>query len=273
MTIDEPVHLPAPTVWPMVTAFGLTLLFAGLVTHVAVSVVGFLLMARGAAGWWRTVLPHEQHDIVSVPRTESWHAVQVSPRRVEHLRPGTAGHRVRVPAEIHPYSSGLKGGAVGAVAMALVAVTYGVTAYGSVWYVINLLAAGVVPSLAAASTEQLRAFSALGFGVGLVLHAMLSSLVGLLYAVLLPMFPRRAGLWSGLVTPIVWSGLVSASLDVVNPTLNQRIDWTWFVASQIAFGLTCGYVVARTAKIETRQSWSFESRAGLEGRRREADEP
>ena len=40
------------------------------------------------------------------------------------------------------------------------------------------------------------------------MHLTILSLVGLLYAVLLPMFPRRAGLWSGLVTPILWSGIV-----------------------------------------------------------------
>jgi flagellar biosynthesis protein FliR len=81
------------------------------------------------------------------------------------------------------------------------------------------------------------------------------------------MFPRRAGVWSGLVTPVLWSGLIKASLDVVNPTLNTHIDWTWFVASQIAFGLACGFVVAHTASIETMQTWSWENRAGLEGRR------
>ena len=35
------IQLPAPTFWPMVLAFGITLLLAGIVTHWAVSVVGF----------------------------------------------------------------------------------------------------------------------------------------------------------------------------------------------------------------------------------------
>jgi hypothetical protein len=196
----------------------------------------------------------------------------MSPRIVEYLALGEGEHRVRIPAQIHPYSAGLKGGAAGAVAMAIVAVTYGVIAHHSVWYVVNLLAAGVVPSLASADLERLRAFSAIGLAAASVLHVLLSALVGVLYAVLLPMFPRRAGLWSGLVTPGLWSGLVSASLDVVNPTLNSRINWTWFVASQIAFGLTCAFVVGRTHRIETMQSWSLESRVGLEGQRIDHDE-
>jgi hypothetical protein len=263
----EAIRMPSPSVWPMITAFGLTLLFAGLVTHAAVSIVGLVLALRGAAGWWTDVLPHERHHEVAVSAQEAWPHIPVSRLRVEYLTAGQEDHRVRIPAEIHPYSSGLRGGAVGAVAMAIVAVTYGVIGHGSVWYVVNLLAAGVVPSLAAADMEQLRAFSSIGLVVGTVMHATISALVGVLYAVLLPMFPHRAGLWSGLVTPILWSGLIKASLDVVNPTLNTHIDWTWFVASQIAFGLACGFVVAHSASIETRQSWSWENRAGLEGPR------
>jgi hypothetical protein len=251
----------------MVTALGLVLVVAGLITHPVVTVAGLAVLARGAAGWWSDVLPVERHHEIAIAGVDVIPTVHVSQRAVEHLAAGTSGHRVRIPAEIHPYSSGLQGGMIGAIAMAIVAVAYGVVAQRSVWYVVNLLAAGIVPSLASASLDELRAFSAVGLAVGSVMHVVLSTLVGLLYAVLLPMFPRRAGLWSGLVTPIVWSGLVMASLDVVNPTLNRRIDWTWFVVSQIAFGLTCGFVVARTEKIETMQAWSWESRAGLEGRR------
>lgn len=268
---ERSIVLPASTVWPLVAAFGLTLAASGVVTHVAVSVAGLVILLRGAIGWWQDVLPIERHETVAV-REEDIAFVQTSGRTVEHLIVGKSDHRVRIPAEIHPYSAGLKGGAVGAMAMAVVAVTYGVISQHSVWYVINLLAAGIVPSLAAANLDRLRAFSAIGLAVGFILHAILSTLVGLLYAVLLPMFPRRAGLWSGLITPILWSMLVGAALDVVNPTLNRRIDWTWFVMSQLAFGLTCGFVVARTHQIETMQSWSWASRAGLEGRRAGEDE-
>src|SRR5262249_22001510 len=168
---------------------------------------------------------------------------------------GEAGPRVRVPAAFHPYSSGVRGGVVGAVAMAVVATTYGLIAQRSLWYAVNLLSAGIVPSLAHAPIDALRAFSLPGLLVGVVAHLVLSVLVGVLYAVLLPMFPRRAGYWSALATPIVWSGLVMATLDVINPTLNSRIDWRWFVLSQVAFGMTCGYVVAQSNRISTVQAW------------------
>jgi len=47
---SDGIELPAPTVWPMVAALGVTLLCGGLVTQVIVSIVG-LLLALIAAAW------------------------------------------------------------------------------------------------------------------------------------------------------------------------------------------------------------------------------
>ena len=58
------VALPAPTAWPLVLAFGLALLFAGLLTSVTVSALGAILTVAGCMGWFRQVLPHEQHETV-----------------------------------------------------------------------------------------------------------------------------------------------------------------------------------------------------------------
>ena len=97
------------------------------------------------------------------------------------------------------------------------------------------------------------------------LHGTISILVGLLYAVSLPMFPRGASWRSGLLTPLLWSGLVASTLGLINPTLNERINWTWFIGSQIAFGLAASQVIARTAKIATMQSLPLAQRLELEG--------
>jgi hypothetical protein len=267
---EEPVPgsipLPAPTVWPFVTALGLALLAAGLVTQAVISLVGLVLAVRGAVGWFREVLPVEQHESLRVrPMSQRAGAITPAPRAVAQLTPGVAGHRVRVPAEIHPYSSGIKGGIVGGFAMAIVACVYGVIAYGSLWYPINLLAAAAVPSLAEADLPQLTAFNASGFIVALISHGVFSVLVGLLFAVLLPMLPsRRAAFWGSLVSPLMWSGLIWATLRLINPALNARIDWIWFVASQIAFGMTTGYVVHHAEMVETMQTWPLAARAGLE---------
>ena len=263
--VPETIAMPAPTVWPLVTALGITLGCAGLVTHMAVSVVGLALFLRGLVGWWRDVLPVEKHEAVSVPPPEQRAApVQTRLHTVAHLRLGERGHRVRIPAEIHPYSSGLKGGIVGGIAMAIVAVAYGIIAHGSPWYPINLLAAVALPMSSQISLEELKAFHALALVVALISHAVISLLVGLLYAAMLPMLPRHPAFWGGLMTPLVWTGLIWTTLDVINPLLNQRIDWRWFIASQVAFGMTGGFVIARSERIETMQTWPMAARAGLE---------
>jgi hypothetical protein len=260
------IEMPAPTIWPMITALGITLLCAGLVTHVAVSVVGLILALRGAAGWFREVLPAERHELALMrPPAQRAQPVKISPRTTTHLRAGEAGHRVRIPAEIHPYSSGIKGGLLGGAMMAIVACAYGLIAYHSMWYPINLLAAAALPSMTHADLAQLKVFDGAAFLVALFIHGAISILVGLLFAVLLPMFPsRRAAFWGSLTSPLIWSALAWATLRLVNPALDARIDWAWFVASQVVYGLVAGYVVHHTKTVETMQTWPLAARAGLE---------
>jgi hypothetical protein len=51
---------------------------------------------------------------------------------------------------------------------------------------------------------------------------------------------------------------------LINPFLAQRIDWWWFVVSQVTFGLVAGWVVAQQAHIYTEQYLPFAARMGLE---------
>src|SRR4029434_3992926 len=89
------IELPAPTAWPMITALGITMLCAWLVTQRALSVVGVILALRGAVGWFREVLPVERHELARVrPPAERAQSVKISPRTTTHLRAGEAGHRV-----------------------------------------------------------------------------------------------------------------------------------------------------------------------------------
>jgi hypothetical protein len=69
----------------------------------------------------------------------------------------------------------------------------------------------------------------------------------MLNAVLLPMLPRRYLLW-GLRR--------SAS--------HARIDWVWFIISQMAFGLTSGFNVAHAQPMATMQTWPLATRASVE---------
>ena len=80
---DSTVTLPAPTAWPIVLAFGVTLLFAGLITSLSVMILGAILAVSGCVGWFLDVFPHEKHvqipdaggttlDHYTTPRSRGW---------------------------------------------------------------------------------------------------------------------------------------------------------------------------------------------------------
>ena len=255
---------PAPTPWPFVTSFGLALLFAGLVTSLAVSVVGLVVILFGAVGWFRDVLPVPKEELVAIAPTPALVFVR-STRRVAHLQAGAEGHRVYIPITVHPYSAGLLGGALGGVGMAIIACLYGLIAQGSLWYPVNLLAAAALPSLAEAGPAELKAFHVSGFVIALLIHGIISLLVGLLYAAILPMMPSRfTAFWGSFLAPVLWTALVASTLHLTNPALNAKIAWGWFIASQVAFGLITGFIVAHSKEVETAQSWPLAARAGVE---------
>jgi len=256
------IKLPAPTAWPFVLAFGLALVFAGLLTSASVSALGAALSVVGSVGWFLQVLPHEQHETVR-PVAEVARIV-TERRAVARLEIVPEMHRARIPIEIYPISAGVKGGLAGSVAMAVLAALYGVVAHGSIWYPINLLAAVVYAQPFELSMQQLTSFHAPLLLVATLLHLVTSLLVGLLYGVMLPMFPRRPIFLGGFIAPILWTGLLHSILGIVNPLLNQRIDWTWFVISQIGFGVVAGLVVVQQERVQTRQNMPFAVRAGIE---------
>ena len=263
--VEEGIGLPAPTAWPMFFGLGLALLFAGLVTHEIVSYVGAVLFIRGAVGGWLDVLPEEGHEIVPLQSAaDRPPPIQPQTAAVEHLRAGEGQHRLRLPVEMQPYSSGLRGGAAGAVAMAVIAMFYGLIAEGSIWYPINLLASATLPSMNLANAEQLRSFDAAALGVASFMHAGLSLLVGLVYAALLPTLPGRSWLWGGCIAPLAWSAVAWVSLGVVAPALNDHIQWGWFIASQAAFGLVAGWVIGRVEPVAILQRLPLAAKAGLE---------
>jgi hypothetical protein len=260
------VQMPASAGWPLVAAFGLSLAWAGLLTHWMVSALGAACLVSGLVGWFREVLPHEAHEPVPV---EPEPAAAVTPglppkRGVRHLEVGEQGHRARLPLEIYPYSAGIVGGLAGGVAMAAFAILYGIVGHRSIWYPINLLAAAGSATISSMSQDQLLAFNAWGLVLATIFHGIGSALIGLLYGITLPMFPRRPLLLGGILAPLFWSGILHAGLDIINPALEARIDWPWFMAAQFAFGLVAGSVVARRTRISTMQHLPFALRAGIE---------
>ena len=256
------IEVPASTAWPLVLAFGFTLVFAGLLTSASVSALGVVLAAAGCVGWFREVFPHEHEETVSVVFEE--YRIATERRTVERVP--VAPHLVRawLPLKTYPISAGIKGGMAGGVAMTVLACVYGLVKAGSIWYPINLLAATVYAESLKLGPVQLNSFHADSFAIAVVLHSIGSIFVGLLYGAMLPMFARRPIVLGGLIGPVLWSGLLYSIMELLNPLLASRINWIWFMASQIAFGVAAGIVVVRQERVSTRENLPFVVRAGIE---------
>jgi hypothetical protein len=256
------IEVPASTAWPLVLALGFTLMFAGLLTSASVSALGVVLAVAGCVGWFREVFPHEHEEAVPVVLEE--HRITTERRVVERVPMGPDLVRAWLPLQTYPVSAGIKGGLAGGVAMAGMACAYGLLRAGSIWYPINLLAATVYAESLKLGPAQLNSFHAESFAIALALHGIGSILVGLLYGAMLPMFARRPIVLGGLIAPVLWSGLLFSTMQLLNPLLASRINWIWFMASQMAFGVVAGVVVVRQQRVSTRENLPFIVRAGIE---------
>ena len=265
---DEIVVLPEPTAWPVVLAVGLTLLFAAMVTNTIIAYLGGVLVIFGAVGWFRDVLPHEKHEEIPVAVQELvFTSTRTSVERLHFTNASspsaTTGHG-RTAVQTNPVLSGLKGGIAGGIAMIFPALLYGLIAYHSIWYTVNLLGGAGVAALQNATPEQIAQFHWGGLLVASLIQAVTCVLVGLLYGALLPVLPRHPIILGGLVAPALWTGLLHSSLGLINPFLDARIDWWWFAASQVTFGLVAGYVVSRQGGLRELRSQPFAVRMGIE---------
>jgi hypothetical protein len=257
------IHLPAPTPWPFALASGVGLMIAGMVTHWVISVLGVLLILRASWVWFFQVLPHEHHILVPIVAEE---LAITSSRTTRERLPDSDMHRKLLPIETFSIMAGVKGGIAGGLAMTVPAGIFSVVQYHSFWFAANLLAAGGFQSWAGKSDEFLGQFHPEGLLAAAIIHGLTSLLIGLLYGAMLPMFPRKPILTAGFIAPFLWTGILYSALGIISPILDDRINWFWFVLSQIAFGLVCGYVVNREVKVRTPQfrALPFSVRAGLE---------
>ncbi len=238
--------IPVPTAGPLTAALGVALLFAGLVTNIALTLVGALLTIIGLVIWFKACFPQE--------RLEEFKAAGgMVPVVPIHTPPASNESRRRraYPEAVHPIRAGVRGGLLGGVAMAAVAVAWGIAEHGSPWMPINLLVGVVTPSMADSSPGTLAAFHGSFLIDALVIHAIMSVLVGMLFTVALAMLPSRPMLMGAVIAPSVLTCLTWPVLGIVNPALEEFISWPWFIASEVAFGVACGWYVNRSAKIST----------------------
>lgn len=258
----EGIELPRSTSSPMVAAFGMTLLAAGIVTNWVVAAVGFIIMMTGIVVWFLEANP-DSKEIVSPFAAQGPDPILPRTSKVAHLM-SHESHRARIPMEIHPYSAGIKGGLIGGIAMAAFASVWGLIAHGSLWYTVNLLAGTMLTDYVDMTLEELSTFHTEGLMVGIVIQVVMSLAVGVLYGIVLPLIPKFQMLLSAIVVPLIWSALMWGSLSIIDPALKIHIEWIWFIASQVVFGLFAGWYILRTEKVKTMQNWHYLERIGLD---------
>src|SRR5262249_39037361 len=159
------IAVPAATAWPLVLAAGCTLMFAGLLTHVSLTVLGAVLSVAGCAGWLREVVPGDHEEDVRVVPDDV--EVRTGRRVVDRLAIAPEQVRAWLPVHTYPVSAGVKGGLAGGVAMAVLACAYGLVKIGNLWYPINLLAAVVYAQSIKLGPAELNVFHLDSFAVAM----------------------------------------------------------------------------------------------------------
>jgi mono/diheme cytochrome c family protein len=246
------IEMPKPTAWPLVLALGLTLAGAGAAVGTpAFLALGGLMFVVALWGWVAELLPGR--GVGAEPLAGPFPAPVVGrPGAVEQLHPGMPGYRFRLPEKVHPISAGLKGGLAGGLAMPVPALLWGVLSGHGVWFPVNLLAGLALPGVDGLSVAELEQFRPTLFALGVVIHAVMAAVIGLVYGVLLPTIPgspRWQLVVGGVVIPLLWTGVSYGLMGVANPVLQQYVDWAWFAASQLVFGLVAAAVVVRSEKV------------------------
>jgi hypothetical protein len=153
-------------------------------------------------------------------------------------------HRGRILA-------GVMGGIAGGLLMPIPALLWSVAAGHGVWYPMNLLAAMGKALPQVPSMIELQTFHIEWFVAAVWVHASLSILFGLAFALVLPRLFSIPGpfAWGGMLLPLLWTAMSYGLMGVVNPVLQQYVDWPWFIASQFVFGIAAAIVVVRTEHI------------------------
>ncbi len=251
------VSVPAPTAWPLVSALGMALAFAGFLTTWPIGVVGFILCMVGFMGWFKDCFPDDlEVEVEALPHHIPSEVTTSRTIDTEHPH-----HRAKLPLKVHRAPTGVIGGLAGGGAMTLLAIIGGFILHGSPWHPFNIVAATVMHSLTETDLMGFH-FGAFLIAIGIVL--VVSICIGLVYGVVLPMMPRHPILLGAIIIPFIWSFLLYESMSILNPILDQTVNWWWFLAAQFLFGLVAGFVVSKGEHISTIQFKSFAERVGAE---------
>jgi hypothetical protein len=250
---------------PELEQFHASLLVVALVIHVVMSVViglifGVLLPTLPSVprpiAWGGLLMPilwtgasYVAMHIVNpaLPREVSWPWFLLSQLVFGITMPAVVLGAKRLP----PFLAGVAGGLVGGAAMALPAVLWAAASGRGFWYPVNLLAGMLLPGPGNLEGAELGSFHADWFLAAGAIHAFLSICFGVLFALVTPRLPPLPGpiAWGGLVLPLSWTGVTYGLMGVVNPVLQERVDWAWFIVSQFVFGVAAAVVVLRSEMV------------------------
>lgn len=250
---SDGIEMPRPTAAPLILSAGIVLLALGVALSPAFAAIGAVLLVFGLANWIGQFLPGRGHAFEPrSPHDRQPQPIEPTIGAVETMQAGLPGYRMRLPLEVQPVSAGIKGGIVAGLLMPIPALIWGHLSGHGIWYPINLLAGMIAPGIADMPVAELEEFRPVMFAAGTIIHVIMSLTLGLMYGVLLPALPPIFGgqfFWGGVLMPLLWTGASYGLMGVVNPALQQRVDWPWFIASQFVFGVVAATVVISTEKI------------------------
>lgn len=236
----DSVTLPRPTAAPLILSAGVALAAAGITFGVVFAIVGAIVFAAGLGAWVAHLLPGRGHVQEEIDReAEESPPLRPRPGTVEHIAPGMAGYRLRLPTEIPSISSGVLGGVAGGVVMPIAPLAYSLITGHGIWYPLSLLAGTMMPGVVDMPIEALEQFHPGLFAAGVVMHIAMSLVLGLIYGVLLPTLPEisKPVVWGAMLMPLGWSAITFLLLEPVNPSLARGLDWPSFLACQFVYGI------------------------------------
>ena len=156
--------------------------------------------------------------------------------------------RTVYPEWVYPYSAGILGGLIGGLGVAVVGLGYGVYS-GNVWLPVNVVGAAILRNLQSQSTEALGRFDPSALIAGLLIHAMMSIALGLMFAFILPALPGRPLYWGPVIGPLLWVGAYVAALPLLNPVMVRNLEIISFTIANILFGILLGWWIDRTPMV------------------------
>jgi hypothetical protein len=261
----ESVEMPTSTAAPMIVALGVCLLAASVSFGPAMLIVGAVILFTGLGIWIAHLLPGRGHfHEAFVESARRAKPVVATIGTVGQLEAGTPGYRVQLPVMIHPVSAGVKGGLLGGLVMPVPALLWGLVSRHGIWYPVNLLAGMALPGVSRMTIADLELFHGSLLIAAAFIHVATSLVAGLVYGVLLPTLPSIPNpmAWSGLLMPVLWTGVSFLGTQIVSPILSKELDWPSFIFSQFIFGVVVAIVVMRTSRLPHVASGAIAGAAG-----------